>query len=75
MGGFIPPQPSALSDWADSSLQAMVNRVATSARLIPSTDLLTSLGPPLQEATVAVLKEQSDPQMAAETALESVANP
>jgi multiple sugar transport system substrate-binding protein len=74
-GGFVPPQPSALGGWADSSLQALVNRIAASARLIPSTDLLTSLGPPLQQATVAVLKEQSDPQMAAQDALDSVANP
>lgn len=74
-GGFIPPQPSALSRWTDSSLQALIDRVAASARLIPSSDLITSLGPPLQEATVAVLKEQSEPQMAAQAALEKVANP
>jgi multiple sugar transport system substrate-binding protein len=74
-GGFIPPQPSALSGWTDGSLQAQVARVAASARLIPSTDLITSLGPPLQEATVAVLKEQSDPQMAARTAIDKVTNP
>jgi len=74
-GGFIPPQPSALSGWSDSSLQALVDHIAASARLIPSTDLLTSLGPPLQQATVDVLKEQSDPELAAQTALESVANP
>ncbi len=74
-GGVIPPQPSSLSGWSDSSLQALINRIAVSARLIPSTDLLTSLGPPLQQATVAVLKEQSDPQTAAQAAIEDVANP
>lgn len=73
--GIIPPQPSALSNWSDNSLQTLVNRIATSARLIPSTDLLTSLGPPLQQSTVAVLKEQSDPQMAAQAAIDSLSNP
>jgi multiple sugar transport system substrate-binding protein len=73
--GAIPPQPSAMNAWADSSLQALVNRIAVSARIIPSTDLLTSLGPLLQQAVVAVLKEQSDPQVAAQSAIENVANP
>jgi multiple sugar transport system substrate-binding protein len=73
--GNIPPQPSAMSAWADTSLLALVNRIAVSARIIPSTDLLTSLGPPLQQAVVAVLKEQSDPQVAAQAAIENVANP
>ncbi len=73
--GTIPPQPSAMRAWADTSLQALVNRVAISARIIPSTDLITSLGPPVQQAVVAVLKEQSDPQVASQAAIESVANP
>jgi multiple sugar transport system substrate-binding protein len=73
--GTIPPQPSAMRGWSDTSLQALVNRIAVSARIIPSTDLLTSLGPPLQQAVVAVLKEQSDPQVAAQAAIENIANP
>ena len=73
--GYLPPRPSALAAWTNISLQTLMNQAALSARLIPSQDVLTALGPVLQQATVDVLKEQADPVAAAEAAVERMGGP
>ena len=72
--GYIPPRSSTLSAWENVSIQTLLNQVAPSARLAPSLDIITTLGPVLQNATVDILKEQSDPVTAAGAAAE-VLNP
>ena len=73
--GFIPPRSSALSGWANVSMQTLLNQVAPSARLFPSMDVLATLGPVLQEATIDILKDQADPVTAAEAAVGMLARP
>lgn len=73
--GYLPPRPSALGAWKNTSLQAWAGPVAVSARLYPPSDVLTSLGTPLQQATLQVLKQQSDPLTAAQAAADSLAAP
>jgi len=74
-GGYIPPRPSALSAWENVSAQSLLDRITPSARLMPSLDVITAIGPVLQQATVDVLKEQADPITAAETAAELLSTP
>jgi ABC-type glycerol-3-phosphate transport system substrate-binding protein len=74
-GGYLPPRPSALSSWENAPMQTLLNRVAPSAVLIPSLDVLTTLSPIFQKATVDVLKEQADPATAAETAAGTLTSP
>lgn len=73
--GYVPPRAGALDRWVDQGLAGVLARVAISAHLYPSADLLTSLGPALEEATVAVLKDQSDPLQAAEAAVSTFSSP
>jgi ABC-type glycerol-3-phosphate transport system substrate-binding protein len=73
--GFIPPRPSALDSWPDEPSREVLAQIARSARLLPSMDILISLGPPLQEATVEVLKRQDDPVTAAQAAAASLTEP
>ena len=73
--GYLPPRPSALSAWENVSIQNLLNQVAPSARLAPSLDIITALGPVLQKATVDILKEQSDPVTAADAAAEGLTAP
>ena len=73
--GYIPPRPSALSGWENVSMQTLLNLVAPSARLTPSLDVLTALGPVLETATIDVLKETAGPVTAAEAAIEQLAAP
>jgi multiple sugar transport system substrate-binding protein len=73
--GYMPTRPSALSAWENISLQTLLNQVAPSAHLTPSLDVLTTLGPVLQRATVDILKELADPATAAEAAIEVLAAP
>jgi len=70
--GLIPPRPSATAAWVHQPSQTLVNQIATSAFLIPSLDLVTELGPVLQQATVSVLKAEADATVAAETAVEKL---
>lgn len=73
--GYLPPRASSLENWRDAGLQPLALRVAQSAQLMPAGDLLASLAPVLQGATIDVLKKQTDPQSAARNAADSLAVP
>jgi len=73
--GYLPPRLDALQSWQDASLREMLGRIAASARLVPPADVLSSLGPALEQAVVDVLKAQNDPQSAAQTAVEQINQP
>ncbi len=73
--GFLPPRSSALAGWPDNVLQSLVSKIVLSAEIIPSTDILAALSPAMEQATVEVLKEQTDATTAAQEAEESVKGP
>lgn len=73
--GYMPVRSSALDQWKDGSLQLLASKIAPSARLYPSVDLLASLAPALERATVSVLKKQADAQSAAQEASDSLESP
>jgi ABC-type glycerol-3-phosphate transport system substrate-binding protein len=73
--GYLPTRSSALSGWTNASLETLVSELVNSAHLYPATDVLISLGPSLQQATVQVLKEQSDPLTAAQDAVRALVSP
>lgn len=73
--GYLPPRPSALAGWKPVRMRSLVDQVSSSAQLIPPSDVLTSLGPPLQDATIQVLKLENDPRIAADEAVESLSGP
>ncbi len=73
--GYLPPRPTALSGWTDQSLQSLVSQVVLTAQDLPSNDTLAALGPDLRDATLEVLKGESDPATAAQTAAEQLKGP
>jgi multiple sugar transport system substrate-binding protein len=73
--GLIPPRPDVLEGWQDESVRALVSRVAGSAHIYPSTDVLSSLAPAFQQVTLQILKQQGDPLSLAETAAGNLENP
>lgn len=73
--GYLPTRPDVLENWADEELQATAEEVIAAAHPAPSPDTLTILGPPLQETTIEVLKQQDTPSSAAEQAAEAVNTP
>jgi maltose-binding protein MalE len=73
--GYLPTRASALASWKDAPTQALANQVLSSARLYPAEDLLNSLAPALEKATVDVLKQENTPQKAAEEAAQSLTIP
>jgi multiple sugar transport system substrate-binding protein len=73
--GYLPPRPSSLDAWTNKDQQLMVRQIVLSASLYPSADIVTGLGPPIQQAVIQVLKQQTDPQVAAQQAAASLAAP
>jgi multiple sugar transport system substrate-binding protein len=73
--GFLPTRPAALTGWPNQSLQALLSQVVLSAQVRPPNEILTSLGPVMREAVVAVLRDQSDPAQAALLAVEKLGAP
>jgi multiple sugar transport system substrate-binding protein len=73
--GYLPTRKSVLNLWENKELQTEVNRILAASHRFPSTDLLSSLEAPLQQATLSVLKGQSDPISAAQAAASSLTSP
>jgi hypothetical protein len=73
--GYLPPHGGALRNWQDAQMRPLLDQIQASARLLPPTEVLDRLGPLLEQATVDVLKEQSDPTSAARTAIENLKTP
>lgn len=73
--GYLPPRPSALDRWEAGGLHTLSGKTSASAWLIPSTDVLASLAPLLQQATMQVLKQQADADTAAREASEMLTAP
>jgi multiple sugar transport system substrate-binding protein len=70
--GYLPPRESALDGWSNIALRRIVELIARSAQVIPPNDVLAVVGPALRQATVDILKQQSNPGPAANEAAESV---
>ncbi len=66
----LPVRPSSLTAWPDQSQVALMEGIVQSAQVLPSNDLLASLGPVLQGATMQIIKNQVDPTQAAQSAAE-----
>jgi ABC-type glycerol-3-phosphate transport system substrate-binding protein len=73
--GYLPPRPSSVRTWTNDELKIITSQIANSATLMPSSDIVTSLGGPLQQATVQVLKKQEEPLSAAQNAAASLTAP
>jgi hypothetical protein len=71
----LPPRPSALTAWPDSPLKTQLNQVSLAASIRPPAEIMVSLGPAVQEATILILKKQSEPAKAANTAQERLSAP
>ncbi len=73
--GYLPPRLDALQSWPDPGQSEIFQQISTSARLMPPVDLVSTLGPALQQAVVDVLKAQSEPRAAAQAAINQVTKP
>ncbi len=66
--GYLPTRPSGLEAWPPSPLRDLIQKTTASAQIIPPTNVISTLGPSLQAATVQILKQQQDPATAAREA-------
>ncbi len=73
--GYLPPSLDALQSWPDPEQSKVYQQISTSAQLMPPVDLVSSIGPALEQAVVDVLKAQSEPQAAAQAAIDQVGKP
>ncbi len=73
--GYLPPRASAMPGWQTNIPTEMAVEILTSAELIPPSDVLNILGPPLQIATAEILKQTTDPLVAAQNAASQLEKP
>lgn len=73
--GYLPPRPAALkTGWENHPDNALLGKISASIFLTPPATGQT-LGPLLSTATIDILKEQTDPATAAQTAIEGLIAP
>ncbi len=73
--GVLPTRESSLEVWSNIEVKPMLEKIILSAQILPSTDVLTSVGQVLKEATEQILNEESDPETAAQQAVEGLTGP
>ncbi len=73
--GLLPTRPSALKQWENPSLRATLENLARSAQVSPPVDVAAALSGPLWQAAMEVLKGQSEPAVAAQSAAAGLNNP
>ncbi|MFZ2095083.1 MAG: extracellular solute-binding protein [Anaerolineales bacterium] len=73
--GYLPPRVDALQSWQDIENRQVIEQISYSAGLMPSEDLVASIGPALEQAVVSVLKAQSEPQTAAQAVIDQINQP
>jgi ABC-type glycerol-3-phosphate transport system substrate-binding protein len=73
--GLLPPHPSALLGWYSTTDQILARQLQQSARLVPSSDILSSLSSPLRMGTIQSIRIQGDPQALADEVVHLLQNP
>jgi multiple sugar transport system substrate-binding protein len=73
--GYLPTRKSALGNWQDESLKLLSERIIESAHIITGTEDITRLTSIFYKATLSVLQGESDPNKAANEAMNSINQP
>ncbi len=73
--GYLPTRSSALDNWQNESLKSLSDRIVSSANIISGTDDITRLTSIFYKATLSVLQGESDPNNAANEAINSLNQP
>lgn len=73
--GYLPVRASSLSGWDKQTLRMLASEVTLSAQVQPAGELLNILGPILQEATIAAIRDHSNPIQTAQTAAAKLVTP
>ncbi len=73
--GFLPPRMDAMQTWPNTPLRQVLELVSSSAWLVPSPDLIATVGPALQQAVMDVLEGRRDAQSAAKAAISQISQP
>jgi ABC-type glycerol-3-phosphate transport system substrate-binding protein len=60
--GYVPVSPDSISAWEGEIPPDYLETVLPSARLIPSRQVLNTLGPSIREAVLSVIKDQMSPE-------------
>ena len=69
---FMPPRTNALELWQDELSRSLIGDVSSSAHLIPPGDIISSLGPVIQQAVLQILHQEKTPSEAAQEAVNSL---
>jgi ABC-type glycerol-3-phosphate transport system substrate-binding protein len=69
--GYLPTRPQALAGWDGDEFKKSVNEILQSAHPIPSRDVVSVLGPRLQEALIRIFKGDQ-PEVVAGNVIENL---
>jgi multiple sugar transport system substrate-binding protein len=73
--GYLPTRPTALTGWSEPSTRSLISQIVLSASLRPANDLVSSLGPVLQESALQVIQYKAVPDLQAQAASERLLIP
>jgi ABC-type glycerol-3-phosphate transport system substrate-binding protein len=73
--GFFPVRPSSLEDRVDQTQVTLISQSLNTAKILPEMNILTTITPLLQEATLNIIQGQGNPGQTAESVVERLERP
>jgi len=73
--GYLPVRPSGVGEWTNRDIQNLISAVISSAQIIPRNDILSIVGPILQDEMSLVIRQEIEPFTAAESAAQKIYTP
>lgn len=72
---LMPTRPSSLKGWDNYSQQTLIKMLAEGAQVLPTNDMLASLGPVLTDSTLMIFKGQGNAENIAQSAATRLMEP
>lgn len=73
--GVLPVRSSSLQGWQNQNVSLLLGQVALSARIKPRNDIISTIGPVLEDQLIQVITGKTTAELASQTVIEKLGNP
>ena len=73
--GVFPVRPSSLQGWQNQNVSLLLGQVALSARIKPRNEIISTIGPLIEDQLIQVITGKTTAELASQTVIDKIGNP
>ena len=73
--GVFPVRPSSLQGWQNQNVSLLLGQVALSARIKPRNEIISTIGPLIEDQLIQVITGKTTAELASQTVMDKIGNP